>query len=293
MKIGLALGGGGARGIAHIGVIHELVEKNIKFDLIAGTSMGSIIGAMYAQMGDPFAVERKLLEYVDSEEFQEMDLHSYHRDAKTKSFFGSVAKRIEEQIVINLSISNPAIFKKEKFIAALDFLLEDGKIENLPVKYAAVAGDLLSGRKHVFTHGDIKTAALASSSIPGFIPPVEFDDMLLTDGEISDLIPVETARELGADFIIAVDVRQELSPPPPLENAMDIFFRAGHIRSNLLSERMLKSADVVIKPDVSSIHWTRFDKVGTLVDLGKEAGRKAAASVKRMIRIKKFNPKYW
>lgn len=293
MRIAFALGGGGARGIAHIGVIHELEKHRIKPDLIVGTSMGATIGAMYAQLVDSRAVERKLRQFIESDCFKAMDLRAFYRNDKSKSFFGNVAKKIEEHIVINLSISHPAVFKEENFRKAVDFLLDDGKIEDLPLKFAAVAGDLLTGEKAVITSGDIKTAVMASSSIPGFLPPVKADEMLLTDGEITDLIPAETARELGANFVVAVDIRQGLNPPPPLENAMDIIFRAGQIRSHELTDRMLKAATVVIQPEVSGIHWTHFEKAGILIELGREAGAKAAPQIGKMIRIRRLLPKYW
>ena len=288
MKICLALGGGGARGIAHVGVLKAFLNAGIIPDQIVGTSMGSITGAMYAQSGDIDSVERRLQEFTQSTDFQKMSLMTYRRNPDSKTFFGNAARRLEERIIINLSYSFPAIFKSEHFRKALDFLLDDGNLEDFQIKYAAVAGDLLSGEKVVFTSGDVKTAVMASSSIPGFLPPVELDGKLLTDGEVSDVVPCETARELGAKFVVGVNVSQRLLPCPPLENAFDILFRANHIKSHALMERMITAADVVINPDVGRYHWTQFDKVDRIVEEGRIATEAKIGEIRALLRKRKW-----
>lgn len=288
MKLAFALGGGGARGIAHIGVIKALGEAGIKPDLLVGTSMGSIIGAMYAQVQDAESVETRLRQFVESKEYAEMGLMNHHRNPEKTSFFGNIARRLEERIVVNLSYSQKSIYKQENFRKALDCLIDGGVIEQLPVQFAAVAGDLNTGEKVVLDSGDIETAVLASGSIPGFLPPVEYWGWLLTDGEVADLVPCETARELGAGFVIGVDVGQELSPCPPLDNAFDIVFRTGHIKSRHLAVRMMKFGDVIIRPQVSQFHWTQFDQVQPLVEAGYEAGRSAIDEIRRKLKLKKW-----
>lgn len=215
MTIAYALGGGGARGIAHIGVLKALDEAGIRPDLVVGTSMGSIVGAVYAQTQKASEVEKRMQDFIASKEYDAMDLGYYHRTSTGNRFFGHFAKRLEERIVINLSVSQKSVIKNDILNQALDVLLEPALIEDLPLKYAAVAGDLVSGEKTVLTTGDLKTAVLASSSIPGFLPPVEYAGMQLADGEISDLVPCQTAKELGATFVITIDVSQDLAPSPP------------------------------------------------------------------------------
>lgn len=290
MKTAVALGGGGARGIAHIGVLKALVEAEIFPDLVVGTSMGSVAGAMYAQSGDPEAAEKRLREYLNSDEFGDLKLKTYHRNSKESNFFGNAVRRLEERIIINLSISQSALFKKEHFIEALEFLLGRGLIEDTRVKFAAVAGDLISGKKVVMDSGDILTAVLASSSIPAFLPPVDYGGMRLVDGEVVELIPCETARELGGGFIIAVDVRQNLQSVPPLENALDILFRAGQIRSHGLSNRIMK-ADVVIKPEVDKFHWTEFEQIDPILKAGYVAGKSKVDEIRARLRIRKWQ--FW
>ena len=290
MKIAYSLGGGGARGFAHIGVIKALHAANLKPDLITGTSMGSVIGAMYAQTTDPEIIISRVLNYIDSEDFKSMNLKVYRRNHRVDSFFGNALNRLEERLIINLSCSQLSLFKQEKFIKALDYYLDDGDFEDLKIPLGILAGDLNYGKKVVITSGDVKSAVLASSSIPGFLPPVDYNGYSLVDGEMVELIPTETARELGADLVIAVDVRQDLEENPVMENALDVFFRAVQIKSRLFSN-MMDNADIVIKPQIGKFHWTEFERAGELIDLGYEAGLSQVDAIKRKIRRQRL--KFW
>ena len=291
MTIAYALGGGGARGIAHIGVLKALDEAGIKPDLVAGTSMGSVIGAAYAQTQNAAEVEKRMQDFISSKDYDALDLGYYHRTSSGNRFFGHFAKRLEERIVINLSVSQKSVIKNDILKKALDALLEPGSIENLPLKYAAVAGDLVSGEKVVLTSGDIKTAVLASSSIPGFLPPVEYAGRQLADGEIADLVPCQTARELGASFVITVDVSQDLAPSPPLENALDIMFRAGQIKSHDLRVLRMKASDFTIHPAVGTFHWTNFEAYQELIEAGYKAGIENMPRLKKKLRMKRWQ--FW
>lgn len=287
MKVCFALGGGGARGLAHVGVLKALSEVGIVPDRIVGTSMGAVIGAMYAECGDIDILERRIRDFIDSEEFDDVGIHTYRQDDDRGGFWRRMAHRIEELIVLSISYSHKGVFKPEQFSNALKSLLNSGRIEDLPLPFAAVAADLLTGEKVVFSSGDIITAVLASSSIPGFLPPVDYGNMKLCDGEVSDLVPSETARELGAEFIVAVDVRRELNPPPPLDNAFDILLRASSIRSNELTDTKLKTADVIIHPQVSDFHWTEFDRFDELYKIGYTAGESKIEEIRAAFKRRK------
>jgi len=270
MKIGLALGGGGARGYAHIGVIRVLKENGIEPIIIVGTSMGSIVGGMYAQTNDIDHVESRFREFISSNDFNEISLKYLHNDSKENFIFGDFIRKIKDRIVLELAIHETALFQKEQFIKALDFLLSNGNIENTKTKFAAVAADLISGKKVILDKGDIIKAVTASCSIPAVLPPVIYDSMQLIDGEAAEVIPCDSARELGAGFVIAVDVRMNLQPDPPLENALDIYFRANQVRSRNFSDKILQ-ADIIIKPDVGDFNWTRFEDLDTIIEAGYKA----------------------
>ena len=287
MKIAYALGGGGARGYAHVGVIKALHESGIMPDLIAGTSMGAVVGAMYAQTVDPEIVKTKVLNFINSEDFQDMELESFKQSRRVDSFFGNALNRPDDRIIIDLPDSQLSLFKQEKFVKALDYYLDDGNIEDTKIKLGMVAADLNSGEKVVLKSGDIKTAALASGSIPGFLPPVQYQGKTLVDGEIVELIPCMTAKKMGGDFIIATDVRQEIEKNPHIENALDVFFRANQIKSKILSDLTLK-ADVIIHPDIEKFHWTEFEKAEKLMEIGYQAGLLKIDQLKSKIQKKKL-----
>jgi len=282
MKIGLALGGGGARGYAHIGVIRAMGDKGIRPDIIVGTSMGSIVGAMYAQTNDIKIVERRFREYIASEDFSKLSNSYLNNTSKEFSIFADYIKRTDDRIVLDLSISEIALFQQKFFMNTLDYLLTDGNIKDTKIKFGAVTADLISGKKVVLESGNIKKAVLASSSIPAVLPPVKYNSMLLVDGEAVEIIPSGSARELGADYVIAVDVRMSLQPNPPLENAIDIYFRANQVKSRNYSDKTLQ-AEIIITPDVGDFHWTRFEEFDTIVEAGYNAGMKKMEEIIRLI----------
>ena len=291
MYIAYALGGGGARGIAHIGVLKALDEAGIKPRLIVGTSMGSIVGAAYAQTQNASAVEQRIHDFVASEEYKDLDLNNCQKAANGDRFFGHLAKRMEERIIIDLSVTQKSVIKQDSLNKTLDALLEPGVIEKLPIKFAAVAGDLLTGEKIVLSSGDIKTAVLASCSIPGFFPPVEYAAWQLVDGEVSDLVPCVTAKELGAKFVITMDVTQDLLPPPPLENVLDIMFRGMQIKSADLRTLRMSASDFTIRPQAGKFHWTNFDAYKELIGIGYQAGIEALPELRKKLKMRKWQ--FW
>jgi NTE family protein len=213
------------------------------------------------------------------------------RNPDGESFFGKIAKKVEGRIIVNLSYSQRSLFKQELFVQALDRMIDPCLIEELPLKYAAVSADLKTGDKVVLTSGELKTAVLASSSIPGFLEPVEYGRWELTDGEVSDLVPCMTAKELGADFVIAIDVGEGLTLSHPLENALDIIFRANHIKGRALVETRKKFADVWIRPNVDGFKWSDFDQIDPLVKNGYQAGLSAIPDIRRKLKAKKW--RFW
>ncbi len=273
--------------MAHVGLLKALEEAGIAPDLIVGTSMGSIVGAMYAETRSSDILISRFREYIDSHEFDSTGLKAYRKESDDKEgFWQHMARRIGELIILSHSLSSPGVFKPEQFAKALRQLIETSRIEDLSIPFAAIAVDLLTGEKVVFTEGDVITAVMASSAIPGFLPPVEYDGKQLADGEASDLVPSTTAWELGAEFVVAMDVSRNLIPAPPLDNGLDILLRASAIKSKELTKRMLVTADVVIHPDISEYHWTEFDRMEDLVKIGYQSGRAKTGEIKRKMKRK-------
>lgn len=184
-KLGLALGSGGARGVAHAGFILALDEEGIKPYCIAGSSMGAVVGGVYASG-------------VSAEEIH------------------SLVLKIKKSDIMSI---NPAVFAQQALLRSSKIEkqfaenLATRQIEDFPIKYASVATDVLSGKMHVFDSGDAVTAMLASSAIPAIFKPVKLDDKLLIDGGCVCRVPIKTVKEMGADVVVAIDVLKNSAQP--------------------------------------------------------------------------------
>lgn len=254
MKIGLALGGGAGLGWAHIGVVRVLEAEGIHADIVSGTSIGSIVGACVAaeKLDELEEIARELT-------FKEM-LSLGEFGFKTGSLIG--AGKIEKRL-------------RDHFGPL--------SIEHMAKPFAAVASDMYTGDRVVFDQGDLVTALRASSAVPGVLPPVETGRMLLADGGMVDPIPVRAARDLGADFIIAVDLqgdyegrarRYGLSPEGKKNGKALKMARAGaSMALQALSRARLEidQPDIVIAPEIGHIDMVDFTKAHDLIALGKKA----------------------
>ena len=275
VKIALALGGGGARGLAHVGVLHVLEREGFHFDLITGTSMGSVVGAMYAQQGRAGEVEERFRRLLDSDVYREIDFDKINLKRHEDDFIGHVSSSLKERIALNLALSRMSLLSAEYLERGLQILLEPGRIEDLDVTFAAVAVDLHTGEEAVIARGDIMRAVLASSSVPGFFPPCEYDGRYLVDGAVRATLPVRAARYLGADLVVTVDVSRDLSSDPDLDNIVDILARCHDILADAYRGFLQREADLVIRPDVGSVHWTKLDLMDKLVEEGEKAAERA------------------
>lgn len=285
-KVALALGGGGARGLAHVGVLKVLEKADIPIDLIVGTSAGALIGAMYAQLHSAEAVENRFAEFMASRHYRESLLHNFSKRMAAENFFGQIASRIRGRIVINLAYSRKGLFKRDHMRPMLEFLLADQEIEALNLPFAAVAVDLLSGQEVIFSSGSVRDAVEASSSLPGYFYPFERDHQVLVDGAVLQVVPTLAARDLGADFVIAVNVSQSLPENPVLENTLDIMFRATSVLNHRYNRYLLREADMVLRPDVGERHWSDFEHYQQCILKGEEVARRALPILRQRLKEK-------
>lgn len=283
-KIGIALGGGGARGVAHIGVLKVLEDENIPIHCIAGTSIGAIIGAAYAFNPDTEKLQAAINAFVESEAYANSGLSLFARNQPVENFFGQVAKYVRERIVINLAHSRESIVSSGRLRRIIKFVLQDANIEHAKIPLAIVATDLRDGRDVVFRYGGVRKAALASASIPGFLPPVNYMGFHLVDGAVTSPVPVEAAFGLGADIVLAIDVGQHLEPEPDAYNIVDIIFRTNSITGTRLKALTTGQADVVIQPEVGNVHWADFSDIPSLVDAGACAARAKLPEIAKKVR---------
>ena len=287
-KIGLVLGGGGARGLGHIGVLKALKKHSIPIHMVAGTSIGAVIGAMYAATLDPHWIENKFKEFIDSEAYKRIGLHRLVPTSQpNSSIFQTAATYMKNQIIINLANDRLGILKQERLSEIIEFLLPVKTFEELKIPFSCLAVDLNSGEDVVFNSGNLIEAIVASSAIPGYIPPIEKDGMLLTDGAVSCPVPVKTVRKMGADFRISVDVGLNHFEPLENPNLLQVLGRAEQITSTRLGEVKSEKADITIHPDTMNVFWAEFDKIDQLIKLGAEETEKQFWQIKDNLKKKK------
>ncbi len=238
-KIGLVLGGGGARGFAHIGVLKMLDVLGIKPDLIVGTSAGSVAGAFYAAGYNGF----------------DLQMLAYELDRATVSDWTMFGK---------------GLLRGDALQNFVNRQLGNRNIDQLKIPFAAVAARLDTGQGVLFQRGNIGQAVRASSAVPGVFQPTLINGVEYVDGGLVSPVPIRYARQLGADFIIAVDV----STPPSTtvtETKLDVVMRTFDIMGQAMREAELPMADVVIRPDLSKIASTDFDNKQLAILQGERA----------------------
>lgn len=250
--VAYALGSGAARGFAHVGVLNALDEAGITPDLIVGTSSGSIVGVLYAAGIRGDALNRLALD-IDRDE------------------------------VIDYSASKRGVITGESLQAFVNDKLRNRLLEDLDIPVAVVSTDLHSGRKKVFTRGDTGLAVRAASSFPGLFRPVAIADREYVDGGVLSPVPVDTAIDMGADIVIAVDVARPPSTDRDIDGWIDVLHQSYLIMARAMSSVEIVNADIVIKPDIGDMSLLDFDQRQTAIDAGAAATREIIPSIKKLI----------
>ncbi len=284
-KIGLVLGGGGALGFAHVGVLQELEALQIPIDYIGGTSMGAIVAGMYASGMSPDEIERKFSEMDWWDVIKDQSPHQfldYRRKLDDKRFmgmeFGLKKKKIE---------FSPGMAFGQRFNNMLEsFCMNSVGItdfDQLNIPYRAVATDLRSGTSVALKSGSLALAMRASMAVPGAFTPVRIDDMVLVDGGILDNIPVEVVRKMGADIVIAVDVggtAAEQGAESDFTSMGEIIGRTYALMQRPAQEKQLALADVVIAPDLTGASAAQFEQASSIFPAGRKAAKELCESLK-------------
>jgi len=292
LRLGLALGGGGARGLAHIGVLRVLEEAGVSIDVIAGTSSGALIGALYACGYNASSIENKALEFLESNEYKRARLE-FMKDEIAEENSRPIRKIISYakwKLIYNLSLIRLALISEKRIEAIVNSLVPDRNIEDLRIPFACVSTDLTSNGELYFTRGPLRKAVRASITIPGLFPPLKWEGKRLVDGGAVDLVPVDVAFKLGADLVVAVNVRGSFprTDHQELKTGLDVILRTSYISGVLLSELQLKKADLVIRPEVGSVHWVNFKKLKYCIKKGEETTRAKLGEIRKLMRKRRL-----
>lgn len=288
VKLGLVLGGGGARGLAHLGLLKVLEAGNIKIDFITGTSMGALVGAMYAQNPDARWVENRVREFINSEEFKKAGRNYFRHQTnyEPEDLIQHLGREIKKRIIINLAAHRKSLMKGERLTLAVNELIKNGNIEDTIIPFACSATDLRFGEAIIFKSGNIRNAITASAAIPGFIPPVELNGRILADGSICNNFPVGAVREMGANFILASNVSLNFDSTTDLSNVIDIIIRSNSVSTYFINSLLLEKVDYVISPDTGNFHWSEFEEFEMLFQKGEAAANKEIYNLQKLIKKK-------
>jgi NTE family protein len=295
-RIGLALGGGGARGLAHIGVLKVLEKEGIPIDLIVGTSIGALVGGAYASGISPDELQKRVDAYLNSAEFQSSAMKAFET-AHAKGELGLTRKiqsYLRNTFYLIQAMFKPGILPNEYFQTTINYFIPDIQIEETRIPFRAVATDLVSGREITFSKGPLRQAVMASCAVPGAIAPLKDGERLLSDGGIICLVPTSVTRQEGADIVISVAVERCITPEEP-RTVVDIYQRVTEIMGEKLTNYELADADVVILPEVGDLRWSDFSEAMNLIDEGEKVARERLddirnlmPGVKKWFRLKKI-----
>jgi len=293
-KIGLALGGGGARTLACIGLISILEKENISIDYIAGTSAGALVGAFYALYPDSSKLKitaQKIVEKINKNPIQ-IDF-DFGGGAKDKKYllWRRLTDLIKKGYFLHTELRRTYLNNGEIIKDIVTEVFGNHSFNETKIPFSVVAADLITGKEVMLKEGLLSEAILASCSIPGVFPPVKYNEYLLVDGGIVNAVPIEVVRKMGADFVIASNLTRELKKKNNFQNAIDILLRSDMITSRKLRELQLEMADFTITPEISHIDWWNFNKPEQCIFCGGKAAEKEIAGLKMAIRNKRVRTK--
>lgn len=251
-NIALVLGAGSARGLAHIGVLEVLEKNNIPVDLIVGCSMGAMVGSIYA-CGTDICMLEKLINNININH------------------------------LFDINLPRMGLVEGKRITEFLELMTKNMKFENLKIPLIVIATDLKSSQRIIMDTGIISEAVRASISIPGVFHPVIKDDMVLVDGAVLDRLPIDIAREKGAQLIIGVDVNYSSNKQVKINNTKDvILYSLDLMQKN--QDNNIQDSDILIQPEVGNFSPADFNKVSELIQLGRIAAEKNLPQIKAALR---------
>jgi NTE family protein len=259
IKIGLALGGGAARGFAHIGVIKALEAQGIYPDIVVGTSAGSVVGAMYAAGNTGFQLQKMAFD-MDEAAISDWAMPLFGKSS-------GVLKGEALQAYVNKAVNNLPL-------------------EKLKVPFGAVASDLKTGQPILFQRGNTGMAVRASSSVPGVFQPVTINGHTYVDGGLVAPVPVRFAKDMGADFIIAVNISTQADAQATV-SSLEVIMQTFSIMGQRINQFELKEADIVIQPALGKMGSSDFNSRNQAILAGEQAAAALMPQIKQKLEAKR------
>lgn len=280
----LALGGGGARGLAHVGVLEVIEEAGVPVAGIAGTSSGAVVGAMWLTLGSAAAVAQRWREFLEGGLLPQIpDVRLTKGVTSRDNLLLQFARRLRRSAVVALALERTSLITHEEFEERLAFLFPDQQIQKLRLPFAAVATDFETGKPVSLRRGQLLQTVAASCAVPAVVLPYTLDgDSLIDGGTVAD-VPVAQARELAPRPVVAVEVGENWAEDDPetitLPRAM---MRGANMTHEALRELQLRDADLIISPKVGGLHWSEFGRYEEAVAAGRAAAGRAVNRIRAL-----------
>jgi NTE family protein len=281
--ITLVLGGGGFKGVAHIGVLRALQAGGVPVERVVGTSAGALIGASYCYLGDAEAMHRLVLEFLASEGFRAHSLIGFRRQPGKIPLMSRLMHGIRRQVMLERIFRRSSAFGSSALRFIAKSMVPHADIADLRVPLSICVLDLLRGEDLLLSEGDLRQAVIASSSVPGFFPPVEWGDTLLCDAGLVNNLPANMARAEGARRIVAVDLSDSLPPCRSDAVGMELLLRVQEITTRLANRRCATDADVVVVPQLDGRHWLDTTRLTDVIDEGERATREQLPQIRALL----------
>ncbi len=281
-RLSVALGGGGARGISHLGVMQAVRDHGFRIDHISGISIGAIAGAMCATGESIESVQSKTLDFIGSAAFRRRRSQMFGltpaQGYNDRGWIQRFRKWLAAPKSMTRALRSTSILPESVLQHVVESLLPDVGIEDLPIPFSVVAVDVLSGQRVELNHGSLRDAVRASASIPGVFPPVAWEGKWLCDIGVYETVPAVTAKGRAQDLTVAVDVSDHVVAIEGCSNILEIMTRIQHLAESQLRQHALAHADVVVRPDIGRRAWFDFNEPEALIVLGHQAAHEALAS---------------
>lgn len=291
-QLGLALSGGGAKGFAHIGVLKVLEEEGIPIHVVSGTSMGAIVGSLYAIGYTPEEIEQIALtsdwEILFNDNYR-INPKNIASSISTKDTYWFTFPFNNNKINLPTGLIDGQNISMMLYRLMLPYHNVDD-FTKLPIPFAAVATDLATGEGHSFTQGYLPNVVRASAAIPTIFKPVKVGDSIYIDGGIARNIPVEDSYKLGADLVIASDVGEPVKPVDSLNTFVDILFQSVGFHQQESNKKQIELSDFYIRPDIKEFSTFSYDQARAIIKRGEEAARKALPKIRARLDRKSLAP---
>lgn len=275
--------GGGAKGLAHFGVLKVIKEYNIPVEIVTGSSMGAIVGALYAI--DP---SLKVLEKGNI--FEKAGLASFGK-SKESSPMKKILSSLKDSFLKAKILLVSHIFGGEKLKEFIKELFGDYQFKDTKLKLGIITIDAKTGKEVTITEGKIADAVAVSIGVPGLLQSIKGKEELFVDGALISHVPVSSAKNIGANFVIASDIKEEFIKDSQMQAGWQIHLKIDQVAKNILEKNELAQAQIIIFPNTDEIGWADFDKINLCISRGEEAAKLALKDWHKKLRKTKI--KHW